>query len=155
MIEKFTIIQGEQCIRFHANVYQPFELVTCQIPSYRSARRQVNHDMCSKSVLKISSVLASHSLKPNFKLLFLTSVSSKISRTSTSNFWDFLQLFLELFGILEIFFSAFYEHRRDMLTYELRSFRPKDNSPEVDPPDELTVHKITKMKLLFHSFDSF
>ena len=144
MIEKFTIIQGEQCIRFHANVYQPFELVTCQIPSYRSARRQVNHDMCSKSVLKFRPYL-----------LFLTSVSSKISRTSTSNFWDFLQLFLELFGILEIFFSAFYEHRRDMLTYELRSFRPKDNPPEVDPPDELTVHKITKMKLLFHSFDFF
>ena len=144
MIEKFTIIQGEQCIRFHANVYQPFELVTCQIPSYRSARRQVNHDMCSKSVLKFRPYL-----------LFLTSVSSKISRTSTSNFWDFLELFLELFGILEIFFSAFYEHRRDMLTYELRSFRPKDNPPEVDPPDELTVHKITKMKLLFHSFDFF
>ena len=144
MIEKLTIIQGEQCKGFHANVYQPFELVTSQIPSYRSARRQVNHDMCSKSVLKFRPYL-----------LFLTSVSSKISRTSTSNFWDFLQLFLELFGILEIFFSAFYEHRRDMLTYELRSFRPKDNPPEVDPPDELTVHKITKMKLLFHSFDFF
>ena len=33
---------------------------------------------------------------------------------------------------------------------ELRSFRPKDNPPEVDPPDEQTVHQITKIKLLFH-----
>ena len=50
-----------------------------QVPSYRSARRQMNHVFCSvrlKSILKISPIFASNCLKLNFKLFFLTDVSN-------------------------------------------------------------------------------
>ena len=45
-----------------------------QVPSYRSARRQMNHVFCS--VRLISPIFASNCLKLNFKLFFLTDVSN-------------------------------------------------------------------------------
>ena len=51
-----------------------------QVPSYRSARRQMNHVFCSvrlKSILKFRPMIfASNCLKLNFKLFFLTDVSN-------------------------------------------------------------------------------
>ena len=45
-----------------------------QVPSYRSARRQMNHVFCF--VRRISPIFASNCLKLNFKLFFLTDVSN-------------------------------------------------------------------------------
>ena len=42
-----------------------------QVPSYRSARRQMNHVFCS-----VPPIFASNCLKLNFKLFFLTDVSN-------------------------------------------------------------------------------
>ena len=50
-----------------------------QVPSYRSARRQMNHVFCSvrlKSILKFRPYLRATVLKLNFKLFFLTDVSN-------------------------------------------------------------------------------
>lgn len=57
--------------------------------------------------------------------------------------------------ILRLFNSVLYGSgiRKIPCCFELRSFRLKETPPEVDPPDEQKVHQITKIKLLFHSFD--